>query len=127
MIIKAKKWFIFRYFIKFLYLAVKIMDKRKENEILFGQKFSIILSQEMVQMVEREVELLNTVYKDISERLGLDIAVEIHRMYRGQQISFPIRLLNPTVIKQKVIQEYDGTNAKTNWDSKIFGSVGYCF
>ena len=63
-------------------------------------------------MAEREPELLNTVYKDISERLGLDAAMEIHRMYKGQQISFPIRLLNPAAIQQRIIQEYDGTNAK---------------
>ncbi len=34
--------------------------------------------------------LLNSVYREISERLGMNAAITIHEMFKGQQISFPI-------------------------------------
>lgn len=65
------------------------MDKRKENEILYAQI--------------DEPELLHTVYKEIWECLGLEAVIKIYQMYRGQQISFPARLLSPKAIRQKVV------------------------
>lgn len=64
-------------------------------------------------MAENNPEMLNTVYKEISEKLGMDTAIEIYRMFKGQQISFPMRLFNPERIQKCIIQEYDGTNIKT--------------
>lgn len=61
-------------------------------------------------MTEKEPDLLNTVYRNISERLGMDIAMEIHRMFKGQQITFPVRFFNPAIIQRRIVQEYDGTN-----------------
>ena len=46
-------------------------------------------------MAENAPELLNAVYKEISEKLGMDTAMEIYRMFKGQQISFPMRFFNP--------------------------------
>ena len=64
-------------------------------------------------MTENDPELLNTVYQEISEALGMDAAMVIYQMFRGQQISFPTRFFNPSRIQQIVIQEYDGTNLRT--------------
>lgn len=64
-------------------------------------------------MAENNPELLNTVYKEISERLGMDTAMEIYRMFKGQQVSFPMRFLNPVQIQKCILREYDGTNIKT--------------
>ena len=64
-------------------------------------------------MVEKNSELLNSVYKEISEKLGMEMAVEIYQMFKGQQISFPMRLYNPRYIQKIIAQEYDGTNVKT--------------
>ncbi len=63
-------------------------------------------------MAIKDPELLNTVYKEISERLGMDTAMEIYRMFKGQQISFPVRFFNPAKIQKLIIEEYDGTNLK---------------
>jgi len=35
---------------------------------------------------------LNPVYQEIQERLGLKVAEEIYAMFKGQQVSFPMRL-----------------------------------
>ncbi len=47
-------------------------------------------------MAEINPELLNTVYKEIAEKLGMDTAKKIYRMFKGQQISFLMRLFTPS-------------------------------
>lgn len=51
-------------------------------------------------------------YRDIAERLGTDVAIEIYDMFKGQQVSFPKRLLNPSKIQINIVEEYDGGNIK---------------
>lgn len=64
-------------------------------------------------MAEQDSDLLSTVYREISERLGMDTAMEIYRMFRGQQINFPVRFFHPAKIRQIIVKEYDGTNIRT--------------
>ena len=63
-------------------------------------------------MAETDSELLSPVYKEISERLGINTAMTIYEMFKGQQISFPTRFFDPAMIHQEIIQEYDGTNVR---------------
>lgn len=60
--------------------------------------------------MKKEAELYNSVYKEISEIVGLDATLKIYLRFKGQQISFPVRLYNPNMIQQKVVKEFDGTN-----------------
>lgn len=62
--------------------------------------------------VKKEAELYNSVYKEISEIVGLDATLKIYLRFKGQQISFPVRLYNPNMIQQKVVKEFDGTNIR---------------
>ena len=64
-------------------------------------------------MAENDPELLNAVYREVSEKMGMDAAMEIYQMFKGQQISFPTRFFNPAKIQQIIVQEYDGTNVRT--------------
>lgn len=89
------------------------MDKHKDNGILLENSHLLNLSKGVMWMAENDPELLNTVYKEVSEKLGMDTAMEIYRMFKGQQISFPMRFFNPARIQKCIIQEYDGTNVKT--------------
>ena len=61
-------------------------------------------------MVKEEQDLLNNVYREISETMGTDTAIGMYRLFRGQQITFPVRFFNPTCIREKIAAEYDGTN-----------------
>ena len=88
------------------------MDKYKDIGILLERSNCLNLSQEVMRMAENSPELLNAVYKEISEKLGMDTAMEIYRMFKGQQISFPMRFFNPERIQKCIVQEYDGTNIK---------------
>ena len=88
------------------------MDKHKDIGILLEKMDSLNLSKEVVRMAVSDPELLNSVYKEVSEKLGMDTAMEIYRMFKGQQISFPTRFFDSSMIHQAIIQEYDGTNIR---------------
>lgn len=89
------------------------MDKHKEEGIILGQTNLLKYGNEVIRMGERDSELLNMVYKEIADNLGMDVAMDIYKMFKGQQITFPVRFFNPARIQRIIIQEYDGTNIKT--------------
>jgi Mor family transcriptional regulator len=88
-------------------------DKHKENGIILTNSEEVKLSQEVMSMAKNDAELLNAVYREIGEKMGLDAAMEIYQLFKGQQISFPVRFFNPKVIRQSIIQEYNGKNVRT--------------
>ena len=63
-------------------------------------------------MDKYDAELFNDIYKEISAIMGEEIAVEMYRMYNGQQITFPVHLYNSERIGQSVAKEFDGTNVR---------------
>lgn len=81
-------------------------DKHKEIDIFLKKSHLLKLSKEVIIMAENDPELLNTVYKEISEKLGMDTAMEVYQMFKGQQISFPVRVFNPERIQKIIVQEY---------------------
>lgn len=88
-------------------------DKHKDNGIRLENLHLLKLSREVMRMVEKDSELLNAVYREISEKLGMDTAMAIYQMFKGQQINFPVRFFNPARIQQIIVKEYDGTNIRT--------------
>lgn len=88
------------------------MDKYKDIGTLLANDRGVKLSKEVMRMAVNDPELLNIVYREISENLGMDTAMSIYQMFKGQQISFPVRFFNPEKIKQIIVQEYDGTNIR---------------
>ena len=88
------------------------MDKYKENEIILKLHNLLKYDSEVIRMAEKDFELLNTVYRDIADQLGMDTAMEIYKMFKGQQICFPVRFFNPSRIQQIIIQEYNGSNVR---------------
>lgn len=89
------------------------MDKHMDFGIRLEKSNLVEFSKEVMRMAENDSELLNTVYREISEKLGMDIAMEIYQLFKGQQINFPVRFFNPTRIQQIIVKEYDGTNIRT--------------
>ena len=88
-------------------------DKYKDFGIRLENADLVEFSQEVMEMAEQDSELLNTVYREISEKLGMDTAMEIYQLFKGQQINFPVRFFNPARIQQIIVKEYDGTNIRT--------------
>ena len=87
-------------------------DKSKDIEISFENSDMLKYQTEVIWMGEGRKELLNNVYREISEKLGMETAMEIYQMYKGQQINFPMRFFNPSLIQQSILDEYDGTNVR---------------
>ena len=88
------------------------MDKRKDNGIIHEIETSLKYDIEVMAMAENDPELLNNVYREISEKLGMDTAMNIYQLFKGQQICFPTRFFSPARIRQCIIAEYDGSNAR---------------
>ena len=63
-------------------------------------------------MTEINIELLNDVYKEIYDELGEEAVIRIFNMFKGQQITFPVKLNNSKKMQQLIISEYNGSNAK---------------
>lgn len=67
----------------------------------------------MVNKMNRdESELFNEVYKEICSELGIDAAICVYQMFKGQQIAFPIHLFNIKRVQTSIIKEYDGSNIR---------------
>lgn len=86
------------------------MDKHKDNEILLVTDNLLKFVAGVMDLSKPEIELLNNVYREISEATGIDTALELYRLFKGQQVTFPVRFLNPVCVKQRIIEEYDGNN-----------------
>ena len=61
---------------------------------------------------EKSGILFNSIYEEISEEFGFDVAIKMYQIYKGMQITFPTRLFNPEYVKNQIPIEYDGTNIK---------------
>ena len=89
------------------------MDRYKDNKIILKNLEVLKYDKEVINMAENNSELLNPVYKEISEKLGMDTAMSIYQMFKGQQISFPTRFFSPTRVQEMIVEEYDGTNIRS--------------
>jgi len=54
---------------------------------------------------------LNGIYEEMVQILGIDTVRKINKYYKGQQITFPIRLYSKKYVLKR-LSEYDGKNLK---------------
>ena len=62
------------------------------------------------------------IYKDMVEVLGEEMVLKIYENYRGQQVTFPMRLYSKKYIIKYLIQNYNGKNLK-----EISRELGYTY
>lgn len=65
-----------------------------------------------VYLLKNDLGGLNDVYRDIADKIGIENALEIYRMFHGNQISFPSRLFSKEYLHQAIVNEYNGENVK---------------
>ena len=63
-------------------------------------------------MEDNELSLFNDVYREIGCELGLDVALKVYQLFKGQQISFPVHLFDSKRIHHAILEEFDGENAR---------------
>ncbi len=89
------------------------MDIYKDKGILPANSNMIKYCQEVIFMGgDKDIPLFNSVYNEISEAFGVDIAIQMYQIYKGMQITFPTRLFNSEYVKKHIPLEYDGKNIK---------------
>lgn len=60
---------------------------------------------------EIEMEELDTPYYEIAEKFGLEVAVEMEKMFHGRQVYFPfLEHICRERNKEKIIEEFNGYN-----------------
>lgn len=78
--------------------------------------------------MKRKSRDYNGIYQDIFEVLGEEVMLAIYENYRGQQVTFPIRLYSQQYVKEYLKKHYDGTNLRqisrelgytTNWLQQV--------
>lgn len=70
--------------------------------------------------MKRISENYSGIYKDMIEILGEEVTLRIYENYRGQQVTFPMRLYSKKYIVDYLIKNYDGKNLK-----QISRQLGY--
>ncbi len=55
---------------------------------------------------------LSSVYEEIADAAGTEVAILIHTLFRGQQILFPQKLYKKTYIYEYIRSNYDGRNVR---------------
>lgn len=54
----------------------------------------------------------NGVYSDIIQQFDEELVKEIHKLYRGQQVTFPMRLYSKEYVLNYISENYNGKNIK---------------
>lgn len=90
----------------------KYTENVKDNGVCNVPKCMIPYSHEVMDMGEYDKNLFHKVYREISEQLGIEVALTIHHMFKGTQVNFPVRFFDTQCVKEMIIKEYDGTNVK---------------
>lgn len=57
-------------------------------------------------------EALNEIYLELTNLIGYENMLIIYQHYKGQQITFPVRITNRNHIEREILQQYNGSNAK---------------
>lgn len=59
-----------------------------------------------------DMNALNEVYKEMVDLIGYDNTMILYTHFKGQQITFPIKLFKPECISEMIKKQYDGTNSR---------------
>ncbi len=59
-----------------------------------------------------DAESLTGIYREIAKAISVDVAIELHKLFRGQQIIFPQRLYDQEYIEEYVKSHYNGHNVR---------------
>lgn len=71
-------------------------------------------------MNEKKYESYSRVYKEMAGILGEEATLKIYENFRGQQVTFPMRLYSKSYVEEYIIKNYNGKNIK-----EISRKLGY--
>ena len=59
-----------------------------------------------------DLQMCNDIYREIGEQIGVGAMLKIFYLFKGQQITFPVRLYCSEKIRERISVEYNGKNIK---------------
>ena len=59
-----------------------------------------------------EAKDFSAVYEEIADAVGTDVAILIHKLFKGQQILFPQKLYKQSYIYEYIRINYNGRNVR---------------
>lgn len=59
-----------------------------------------------------EAKDFSAIYEEIADAAGVDVAVLIHKLFKGQQILFPQKLYKKSYIYEYIKTNYNGRNVR---------------
>ena len=91
-----------------------------------------------MEMMEKDVmskksENYRGIYKDMVDVLGVDVTLKIYESYKGQQVTFPMRLYSDKYVIDYLSKNYNGKNLNQisrklgytcNWLQKVINKNG---
>ena len=57
-------------------------------------------------------ESYSGIYEELVELLGEEVTLKIYDNFKGQQVTFPMRLYSKTYVEDYLIKNYNGKNIK---------------
>ena len=70
--------------------------------------------------MKKKYENYSGVYREMVEILGEEATLKIYENFRGQQVTFPMRLYSKSYVEEYIIKNYNGKNIK-----EISRKLGY--
>ena len=73
-----------------------------------------VINREGGGILEKEIKSskFNDIYEELADYLGSDIAIKIFQRYKGQQITFPVKLYAMQYIVEQIAQNKHGESVK---------------
>lgn len=61
-------------------------------------------------MSDKKTNGFNGIYAELAEIIDIEVVEQIYSQYKGQQITFPMRLYSKSYIENLIYQEFTGKN-----------------
>lgn len=78
----------------------------------FIEENLLFIRQLNLEVKKLEAKDFSTVYEEIADAAGTDVAVIIHQLFKGQQILFPQKLYKKSYIYEYIKTNYNGRNVR---------------
>ena len=57
-------------------------------------------------------ESLNSIYRELADIIGMENTIKLYDEFKGQQVSFPVKLHNKQYVHEEIKNESNGANLK---------------
>lgn len=57
-------------------------------------------------------ESLNSIYRELADIIGMENTIKLYDEFKGQQVSFPVKLHNKQYVHEEIKNEFNGANLK---------------